>query len=243
MSIKSLKNVIFNRKNQKNILFDHLPKCGGTTVIMYIGSQLKKEERFEIIGTETNKSIPYFKSLPQKERFRYKFVYGHYAGKLTDFVHPQTFCFTIFREPVDRIISHYFYVKREKQHYLYNFVTENDIQLKDYASAEISDELENWYVTYFSGLPIDEVKKNPSAAVDIAYNKIKETYDLWGFQDDIQAVAYQLRQKTGLKEPFVNTFHNKTTQRAKKDEIDKETIQHIRNANLLDLELYNKLKK
>ena len=64
----------------------------------------------------------------------------------------ETTYITVLRDPVDRIASHYYYAKRYPTHYLHKEITGRNMSLQDYASARLSDELDNGQVRMLAGV-------------------------------------------------------------------------------------------
>lgn len=231
-----------NYPKPQKVLFDHLPKCGGVTVNHYLISQYRKKKIYQIYGRNPHSSVMEFKSLPEATRFSYDVVLGHFADELFDFVHPDKISITIFRDPVDRILSHYYYVKENTDHYLHDIVTSNNMRLEEYVTSGISEELRNWYVTHFLGVSIAEAENHPDQSVAEAYRIVKDRYHIVGFLDDLDTAMNNLRKKVGYRKRFHNSYLNKTANRPRKNEIDESVLNTIKQVNFLDVELYSKLK-
>ncbi len=225
----------------KSILFDHVPKCAGSTVNKYLTSVFPSRYVFQLSGINPEKSVLEFKNLPQEKRYKIKLILGHLAHELLEFVHEDTVPVVVLRDPIDRIISHFYYVKRTKIHYLYEKINKENIQLKDYCSSNLSSELQNHYVTHFTGLSISDVNNNPKEAVELAYNILITKYELIGFQDRIPAFLNKLSQLANLNKPYKNTMINRTNNRLKSDELEQSVLDNIVQENYLDIELYKKL--
>lgn len=188
-------------RGPRRVLFDHLAKCAGTT----IGQYLKRQYLGRLVFTiDEQESVKAFQLLPERSRYRYHLIKGHGAHDLLDYVHPDTITLTIFREPIERIVSHYLYVKQCTKHHLHDRVINSGIELKDYASSGISCELRNWYTTHFTGLSLDAVESNPDDSVPRAARIITEKYGVVGFQDQLIEAMCKLRTAESIHEPFRN---------------------------------------
>lgn len=226
----------------KKLLFEHIPKSGGTTVTDFLKSQYSNEKIF-CIAHNTSKSISDFKCLPEEKRFSYDLIVGHGAHQLRRYSHPEILKATIFRDPVDRIISHYFYVLRTPKHRLYKEVTNNRISLVDYATSGPSGkELRNNYVTRFLQIPADEAEKNAEESITRAYNLIRKEYAVIGLLDHLDAAMNTLAKSAHFHNQFVPKRLNVTNDRPKLKEIDQAVIRTIEEVNFLDVRLYKLIK-
>lgn len=150
----------FQKTKAKPILFDHLPKCGGSFTKAYIMKNYPNRLVFQVDGTKPRELVKIFKTLPESKRLEYQFIVGHLADELADDVNPEAVKITILRDPIDRIVSHYFYAKQEPGHYLHQKILEENISLAEYTSKGLTGELTNWYTSHFSKMsPRSRFKK------------------------------------------------------------------------------------
>ena len=236
------RELAYHMYRPQRILFDHLPKCAGTTINTYLVSHFPKRLVFQTNGQNPSESVGRFQSLSERSRYRYRLILGHLAHDLLDYVHPGTITLTIFRDPIDRIVSHYFYVRQNPHHYLHDRVMKSNIQLKDYTSSGLGSELRNWYTTHFSGYSLEDAEKCPEDSVRRAFDIISERYDVFGFQDNLAESVNRLRNSARLYEPFGSQARNITPNRTGLKDIPAEVKQIIAEANHLDIRLYALLK-
>ena len=78
----------------------------------------------------------------------------------------------------------------------------NSLSLEDYAKSGISNELENYCVTSFTGLSLSEAKRDPNGAVQLAYEIVSQSYDIIGFQDDLDRAMAEVVVKARLWSDF-----------------------------------------
>ncbi|WP_296700426.1 sulfotransferase family 2 domain-containing protein [Algoriphagus sp.] len=227
--------------NPKPILFDHLPKCGGTTINWYLESVFPRRFVYEISGENPLEAVEKFKDLPKGIRLKSKVIYGHLANELIDYANPESLVVTVLRDPVSRIVSHYHYVKANKNHYLHHKIKEGKIRLDNYCYQNLSSELENWYVSHFSKMSISQINRDPDKAIKLALKNIKDKYHIIGFQDDITSFVNELAHLANLKNKFQNQILNGRKKKSKSKELDQATYDLICEKNSLDIELYNQL--
>lgn len=230
-------------KKPKSVIFDHIPKCAGTTVYTFLRNYYPSRL---IFGTSvTIENVNKFRNYSKTKRNHYKFVTGHLANLLVDYVEQETIAVVVFRDPIDRIVSHYYYVKRRENHFLNKQVFINDnISLKDYCSKIDNEQIRNFYVKRYSGMKDEDIQNFPEKAVELAFDNISKKYDLVGFQDNIPEFMDKLIEKINLpKGSYENKLVNSTQNRMSMAEMDVETSNAIKKYNSLDISLYDKLRE
>lgn len=237
---KELRYAIPSRRPRR-ILFDHIPKCAGSTLGKYLQAHYPRRKTFATDGRRPAESIARFLDLPESRRHAFALIKGHQAGLLIDAVHPETLKITVLREPVDRIVSHYYFAKRTQSHYLYDKIHRKKMSLKDYVEAEFSHELKNHYTLHFSGLSLKQAEADPDASIALALEKIRR-FDLVGFQDDLSGFIESLRREGGLSRPIPKRKTNVTQNRKNVQDLDDATREMIVASNALDLQLFQKVQ-
>lgn len=241
---KLISGELFYLKHKpKSILFDHLPKCAGTTINSYLKKFYPYRLTYHIKSNKEEDFVQKFLELDTRKQKKYKFIYGHRANQLIPFTDDDKIVATVMREPVDRMISNYFYVKRNVKHQFHKRVMEDDIKLEDYCATEIGGKLNNWYVHHFSGLSKAEVRQHPKEAVTVALDYIEKNYDIIGFQDQLPAFFDALQLKLGVQFMGLDEQPNKNTtnNRPMIDEVSDLTKQRISEFNKADVLLFEKV--
>jgi len=238
---KELLYSIFSSRPRK-ILFDHLPKCAGSSLNVYLEAHYPRRKTFSTNGLNPTASVDDFKNLSQRRRLGYDLVKGHLAHKLLDYVHPECLKITVLREPVERIISHYYYARRTPVNYLYSKIHSSKMSLEDYATSGLSSELRNWYTTHFSGLTADDAERTPEEAITKAFDVVLKRYDIIGFLDDFSSFAEALRTQADLRYEYQNKKVNVTQNRPSTNDVAQSVIIKIQQVNHLDIALYKKIR-
>jgi hypothetical protein len=226
----------------RKILFDHLPKCGGSSLNAYLEAHYPRRKTFSTRGSPMA-SVDEFKAFSRYKRHGYDLVKGHLAHKLLDYINPECLKVTVFRDPVDRIISYYYYAKQSERHYLHSKILESRMNLEEFATSDLSDELRNWYTTHFSGLTVSDAARNPEESVAKAVEVVLKRYDIIGFLDDFTSFAETLRNQAKFRYEYQNKRVNVTQNRLSLDNISQSTRKKIEEVNHLDIAFYRKIRE
>src|SRR5579871_2524947 len=115
------------------LIFLHVPKAGGSTLHRILEREYSgrtvRETRF---GAEAEAELA---GLTVAERNEVALLKGHMHFGLHElFPRPTTYV-TFLREPVARIVSHYYYVRSHPDHFLHQTVVGESLDLHAYAES------------------------------------------------------------------------------------------------------------
>ena len=228
---------------EQSVIFLHVPKAAGSTLYRIIDRQYKPTAIFAIDGKRVRESVDEFKNLPKTQREGIKFLKGHmYFGLHESLPQPSTYI-TILRDPVERIISHYYYVLRSPDHYLYKKVTSQNMSLKDYVCSGISTELDNGQTRLVSGLEqtVFDCEKCSANVLELAKMNLRNHFAVVGLSERFDETLILLQKAFAYKIPFY-LKKNVTNNRPLKENISQDTVKYIEEYNQLDIELYDYAK-
>ena len=225
----------------KRVLFEHVPKCGGTSIVNYLMSNYRQDEVFYIRGVQQLAYIDYYKRLSELQRDRFHLIVGHGAHQLIDEIPNNWITVTVLRDPVKRIISHYNFVLRTPNHYLYEKVKTTGMPLEAYATGSLTTELRNNFVCRFIGKTPDEAEQTPEQSVEQAYQVLQQRYNIVGVLEQIDATMQVLKEKAGFVNEFGGRKLNFTVYRKPPAAIAEATRKAIAEVNFLDVQLYERV--
>lgn len=230
-------------EHSKTLIFLHLPKTAGSTLHKIIERQYKSKSIYSIDNFRTQESAAEFKSLPEAQRSEIQVLKGHMRFGLHEYLPQPSSYITILREPVDRVISHYYYVLRKPNHYLYEQVTSKNMTLKDYVSSGITRELDNSQTRLLSSIAADiPFGKCSPDVLESAKKNLEEHFAVIGLADKFDETLILLKRAFNWKTPFYIKA-NITKNRPLKEDISQETLEVIKKYNELDTELFNYAKQ
>lgn len=142
------------------IVFLHIPKCAGQSVRILLSEAFPKRRLFPG-QNDQHLSLYSRSSLQQFDIFS-----GHFSWSLLDFLSPDAFVFTVLRDPVDRVISFYQFLRNTAQnlsptdlnsHVNRALRAAKELPFDEFLSAPepevrgfIDSQFDNFYTYYFS---------------------------------------------------------------------------------------------
>jgi hypothetical protein len=230
----------FNR--ERAVIFLHIPKTAGTTISDIIERSYLPKNLYSRYEISPDRYVIEFEQIPEAKRKEFKIIQGHlYFGIHKLLPQPSTY-FTILRDPVERVISDYYYIRRHKKHPFHQTLISEQMSLEDLI---IRGEYhpDNCQTRYLSG-----VGKSIShgqctqEALELAKKNLSEYFSVVGILEEFDKTLLILQKRFGWKNIFY-TIQNQTKQRLLKDRISEETLSLIHKYNQMDLQLYDYAKE
>ena len=230
---------------EKTLIFLHIPKAAGTTLHQVLEWQYPRRSIFTVDGAHVQESIQELKNLPEFKRARLRCVKGHLPFGLHHHLPRPATYITVLRDPIDRIISHYYFVLQTPKHYLYRNIVSQKMTLEQYVRSGLSPELDNGQVRFLCGNPrVDAVSgRDPVSREDLlsAKKNLKECFIGVGLSERFDETVLMFSKLLDWKHVYY-AKENVTGKRSSKPTISKSVIQAIEENNDLDMELYKYAK-
>jgi hypothetical protein len=93
------------------IIFNHIPRTGGTTLRVILNKVYGKSRVFFINSKDIGASLATFSAFNSKERDGYRVISGHSALQFRELLN-DAFTISILRDPVDLFRSQYYYLRK-----------------------------------------------------------------------------------------------------------------------------------
>jgi len=225
-----------NALERRTLIYIHVPKAAGTTFSDIIEQNYPAQEVLTILH-QPGRTIEDFMRLPIEERKRPRVIKGHFPFGLHEHVPRPCTYITILRDPVERILSHYHYVLRTPEHYLYDKVAGSKMSLAEYAGNPVTTELDNGQVRMISGcgrfVPIDQCGEQH---LQQAKDNLERHFLFAGLAERFDESLLVLKRLLEWKQPFYT--RKNVTDHPNASAVDRNVVQTIREKNQLDVELY-----
>ncbi len=223
----------------------HIPKCAGTTLRAGLEARFGRENLALLYSQNYQFGRP---DQPLSE-FSQSFVIGHFGVNYFKGANHGRQVITFVRDPVDRVLSHYFYW-HSTDHGGLGPKLARCLSLADFLRSDllaVRRQISNTQ-TWMMAANIDMVERHRLACTphDDLLDMAKENlayFDFIGLTETFDQDADYLNEKYawGIESPWGRT--NKTERRQARDEIDDEVLDLLHGVTAMDRRLYEYIKR
>lgn len=219
------------------VIFVHIPKASGTTLRSILIRQYGRDRVHYVQDVEAFMTGLARQSEAEKATIR--FVHGHIPFGLHQYLPGPSVYLTMLRSPVERIVSHYYYVRREPAHPLHARVVTQRMTLEDYVGTGLSVELNDDQVRLLSGLDARSVPYGgvTTAMLESAKTNLERSFAGVGLTERFDESVLLFRSILGWGRVYYVPL-NVTAGRVPASEISESARRIIERYNALDLQLY-----
>ncbi len=168
---------------KRSIVFNHIPKTGGTTLRIILNRVYGEEAVFFINSRNIQGSLNEIKEMPDEDRQAYRVISGH-AAEMFEKYFEDPFRISVLREPLSLFLSQYHYLKYSPNSNFLDEVSKLRSE-EEYLAYAISKGQDNLLTRYLSGsveflldpeIPIPDMEKEGDKLLQKAKQKLKD-YD------------------------------------------------------------------
>jgi hypothetical protein len=226
-----------SRVQQPTLLFMHIPKTAGTALRETILNNYKQSEIAYIYPDPPGFPVHNLRDLPLCQRAQFRLVVGHFQYGIHEEIPNDYSYFTIVRNPVRRVWSHYQYLVEFKDPLA---VRNGEIKsLEEMFDSRVTTNLDNLMVRCFAG--VDEKDFPPGSinaeVYDLAARHAQDAFLYIGDQERIGDAYLFLQQKFGwhwsIPPEMVNSGSYTSTEQT--GDLDAALIRRF---NMWDCKLY-----
>jgi hypothetical protein len=134
--------------NKETIIFLHIPKTAGMTLYQILSRQYAPKAIYTIGGqTELNA----FQALTPEQQAQYRLIRGHLEFGLHTRLPGSASYFTILREPVDRVVSYYYFLHQRPLDRMHDLIKRDNLSLTQFLQRQVDPLADNAQTRMLSG--------------------------------------------------------------------------------------------
>jgi hypothetical protein len=229
------------------LIYLHIPKTGGTTLNEIAFQEYFGCEMFLVDNGKVAESTNEVCSWPEDLKSGLKFLSGHFAFGVHERFKQDCKYIAVMRDPLERAISHYYYVDRFEGHYRHKRLQEIkegrsvSEAFREYIFGIQSPELDNAQVRQITGMKFD-FGECTEEHLDKAKENIDNHFAYVGTLDNFDAMLGFLRREYKWKTRQYEKV-NVTNEKKGVDNIDDIVLNEVRELNKYDEELFKYVKE
>ena len=224
------------------IIHLHIPKTGGTTLRDIVNRQYSSENILTIQTIDKSKKI--VKILSSNKINQLEIIQGHLKYGIHNHFDRTAKYFAIMRDPVDRVLSSYYYVISQEDNPQNLSKTNKTMSIYEYINSGINPFLINGQTQLIAGkkCSINDPLIKSNELLDIAKENINKNFILTGTTEKFYESILLLKKILNWKSPYYSRA-NRTKNKPDYSKIETEIRNFIKEHNQLDINLYNYVKK
>jgi hypothetical protein len=240
----------------EKLFFLHIPKAAGTTINSILRQNFRAANDYWFNTTDTEGSYERLRKLTKHELNRITIVRGHFSFGFHRYFTDENYkYFTFLRDPVDRVVSKYYFAKMHPDHFMYKVINDNRLSLVDYVSSGVNGEVQNGQTKQIAGAFVNETygyfdKGHISATNDdllgIALKNIANDFAFVGLFEDLNTSVHLMRILLNRPKMLFHYTHLNRNPKRKESlgyEITESERRVIEEFNQVDIELYEKARR
>ncbi|MCA9140111.1 MAG: sulfotransferase family 2 domain-containing protein [Planctomycetales bacterium] len=223
-------------------IFLHIPKAGGNSLLEFLRPNYPEDAHFDVsLGLKYVDRLNELETMPAEQQSRFRFISGHLPFGIHQFLPQQSRYITVLRDPIDRVVSHYYFVREQRKHPLHDAVMSKNMTVADYVTSGLSGELNNGMVRLICGRAESDSLRGHAPCEDgdlrIALDHLRDHFEVVGLLEQIDATQQLLSRVFGWPERS-SVRKNKTKVRKSTASLKKKEREIIASHNAMDIELY-----
>jgi hypothetical protein len=211
-------------------IFIHIRKTGGTTLNTTLRWVYGPSACYHIPVGRAESPDRWFEDVSSQELTKYRLITGHAVFGVHKQIPDACRYFTMFRHPVRRVVSMYYYIKAGWPNSNAASMSLTEFLRSDHRAAKPNDQ-----VRFLSGIDPD---RSPRRALQRAKDNLREELSVFGLTERFDESLLLFQKRLGWTRPPVYISSNVNQERPSVEDLPASVIEAVRAENKLDLELY-----
>lgn len=221
-----------SQSSDEAIIFLHVPKTAGTTLNRLIEWEYPITQMYSVDPVLFEWSAAHLWKLPRQRLARTRMFKGHMLFGLHAVLPQPATYITVLRDPVERVLSAYYYMRTYKLHPFYWKLRKEKWSLEDYVERTQRDNVQCKIMAgaEYHGPSTPEI-------FETAKQNMNRHFSVVGLSERFEESLALMKLRFGWQLKSYSAF-NVTRSRPKKGDLSQSTLDLIVERNSFDVELY-----
>jgi hypothetical protein len=235
---------------EMTLLFLHIGKTASNTLRMIFQRKFPQDAVYRFKGgtvEDFQKSMAALECLSEEDRYRIRYIWGGVFPGMHKYLPQSSIYYSMFRDPVDRVISEYYWVLQRRTNLAHNEVVSKNMSLEDYVKNGV---WRAWNCQTRMIRRVPEVSPPGDGPVLLSTNDLEiakailRQHFVVGLTERFDESLILLKRAFGWRtKNILYVKQNVSRNRPPKDKISSETVKLIEDHNELDIKLYEFVKR
>ena len=237
-------NLMDNLKidQQPTLIVVHIPKTAGTTLNHILRRYYHPSAIVDIYDHEWD-SANVLKKLFSQNETPIRVIRGHLRFGIHNLINSPSTYITMLRNPIDRIMSHYYHVLREETHPMHKEIVSRNLTIEEYVRCGVILDIDNGQTRQIAGLPQPAIGQCTGELLQRAKAHIDTHFTMVGITERFPESLFCMKVLLGWRSwPFYSK-HNIGQDKPIYQCLSRKTRDIIEKHNPFDCELYEYAKK
>jgi len=220
------------------IIYIHLMKTGGSTLRTVLEREYGLDAVFTLYekGQQQDICIDRYWEMSIENREKKRVFAGHLHFGLHEKLEGPYNYLTMLRDPVERIISLYHYIRSMPNHGHHKRIVGENMSMSDFVESEMSSTLGKLYIQFISGIRTLSYWEYSEEALNATKLRLQEFFPIVGILEKLDESLLLMKRAYGWKTPYY-VKENTTKNKPEVTHTDKD-MEIIRKVSRMDRELY-----
>jgi hypothetical protein len=218
------------------LVFLHIPKTAGLSLREVLLERNGDRPTYRIITPVRDSER--LRALPHAEREALALVEGHLYYGVHELLPRPCIYVTMLRDPVERVLSYYSFVREWQPHHLHAAITDDDLSLADCIRRGLTVELDNFMVRCLTSLANFDLPFGQVTRSHLEQAKAHlDSFAVVGITEEFDRSLKSLCDRFGwprVSAPRINA----TSGRLQRADLSRHDLELVHDHNRLDEELY-----
>ncbi len=221
------------------LIFLHIPKTGGTTLNSILSKKYPRDRIYSTGSVWRGDPLKEVRAISSTKLRNISLFRGHMPFGIHEFLPKPSTYITMLRDPVERVISHYYFVLAHPSHYDHLELVSNEMTIDQFIQSGISKEMDNGQTRILSGVGSElSFGECDRKLLDKAINHIGEHFAVVGLMEKFDESLLLIKRAMSWGSPPVYIRKNVAKNKQNVGNVSQRTINVIKEYNKLDCELY-----